>query len=820
MEARIRDPTSRAAMPTRRRPAGSRSRHGRPRRPLCRTVGDTHLRVFTEADPGESRLALLVQRRFVEHRRPRRVAREAARCRARGRRPASVFTPPKHRALATRRPREHTSGGGSISKLLATLAAAVVAATLSAPAKAANAFRFADPSGDGRSALDVTAVDVANDDAGLLTFAITTAGAPSPAAGTVFRVLVDVDGNPDTGPWGADFELVADGGSLAIRAWNGTAWEKHVPRTTPTVTWSNGPVITVDRAELGAPDAFGFWVEAARTTRGETPSDRAPDTATWSYDIVAPDADGDRVPDAGDNCPYISNRQFDTDGDGLGNECDGAPFPLDERSPVVEALPSGVTPAGVAYLRYRLWEDSRATSERVRIVIAGRTRAVLNVPLAQLDDGATYETLWRVPRDTTGTASFCVRASDTAGNVSQLRCAPLSLMAVPASAAAAVASSAVPDGTLSIGGRRKFVLGLSNGPALGAKTPSGEDALAEVIEGGINLFRIGPSTRGWSDADIAEIQRWSAAVARLGAHLWVSLRDLGLATPGSPEAADLRRVVEALRHSPGLGLWRGMDEPWWIRWPASALTYAYETVRSLDPAHPMLTVQAPRGTRWDLEAYSAATDAHGINAYPVTFRTRDPQLHIVGQWTAMVRSVTPSNAVVTTLQICSSGSVDPIGSGAYVLPTLRQERYMAYDAIVNGARGLVFFGGGNSRCMVPADVPYAWNWTFWRTVLRPLLAEIGPAAPLQRALLGRRLPLRLRVNDPGTQVDVRAGGPGELWVIAARHGAGKKQVRIAGLPGWAQKASVYREPRTLRTRNGVIVDRFAQWDVHVYRFTR
>ena len=691
---------------------------------------------------------------------------------------------------------------------------------LASPAAATNAARFTDPPADARGGSDVASVEVTNDDAGVVTFAITMPDQPRPVPGSVVRVLIDLDRNAETGPSGADFELSVDAGSLELRSWSGPFWEKHVPRTTPSVTWSNGPVIAVDRTELGAPNAFAFWVETGTTARRDASTDRAPDAGSWAYDVVAPDADGDSFPDAGDNCPYMSNRQFDTDGDGVGNECDALPFPLDQQSPEVEALPSGVTPGRIARLRYRLWEDSRATGERVRIVVAGRTRAVLSVPLTPIDDGVTYETLWPVPPRTTGTASFCVEAKDPAENLSPVRCAPLSLASVPASGTASLSGSAAPDGTLSVGGRTRFVLGLSNGPAPGAETPWGEDGLAEVVRGGINLFRIGPSFRSWGENDIAEIERYGNTLAALGAHMWVSLRDLALATPGSPEAAKLRRVVEALRRNPGLGLWRGLDEPWWLRWPAPALTYAYRTVRSLDPAHPMLTIQAPRGTRWDLEAYSAATDAHGVNAYPVTYGTRDPRLHIVGEWTAMMRSVTPSNAVVTTLQICSSGAYDPSGSGGYVIPTFRQERYMAYDAIINGARGLIFFGGGNRRCFTPADDPYSWNWTFWRTVLQPLLAELGPRTPLNRALLARRVPLRLRLSDPGTQVDVRSPRDGELWVIAARHGTGTKNVRISGLPGWAKRAIVYREPRALRARNGAIVDRLAQWDVRVYRFTR
>ena len=46
--------------------------------------------------------------------------------------------------------------------------------------------------------------------------------------------------------------------------------------------------------------------------------------------------------------------------------------------------------------------------------------------------------------------------------------------------------------------------------------------------------------------------------------------------------------------------------------------------------------------------------------------------------------ITPSRNVWTTLQICHSGSFD--ANGNFVLPTLVQERYMIYDAIINGAR--------------------------------------------------------------------------------------------------------------------------------------
>jgi hypothetical protein len=38
-----------------------------------------------------------------------------------------------------------------------------------------------------------------------------------------------------------------------------------------------------------------------------------------------------------------------------------------------------------------------------------------------------------------------------------------------------------------------------------------------------------------------------------------------------------------------------------------------------------------------------------------------------------------------------------------VLPTFQQERYMAYDAILNGARALTFFGGNQPGCFSGTD---------------------------------------------------------------------------------------------------------------------
>ena len=53
---------------------------------------------------------------------------------------------------------------------------------------------------------------------------------------------------------------------------------------------------------------------------------------------------------------------------------------------------------------------------------------------------------------------------------------------------------------------------------------------------------------------------------------------------------------------------------------------------------------------------------------------------------------------------------------------------MAYQAIVHGARGLIFFGGHLTEVCTPDDAKAGWNWTFWRQVLRPLVHELSPSS--------------------------------------------------------------------------------------------
>ena len=398
--------------------------------------------------------------------------------------------------------------------------------------------------------------------------------------------------------------------------------------------------------------------------------------------------------------------------------------------------------------------------------------------------------------------------------------AVVALAGVSATAATAAPTTTDSRGTILVNGVKTFPIGLSRPPALDGATPWGTHALTEVTSAGVTLLRVDPRGGSWSPEALADARAWNAAAAARGAHTWVNLRELTTASPESREEEMLKDVVGTLKDDQGFGMWKGADEPWWMGVGPERLQHAYATAKALDPEHAWVTIQAPRGRPWDLAPYSSLTDLHGVDIYPVDYRFPDPQLHAVGKWTRTIRSVTPKQGVFMTLQICFSGSDDPAGSGAYVLPTKRQQRYMIYDAIINGARALNFFGGHYRECLSGADVEAGWNWTFWNTVLRGLVLEIGPRSAFYPALLTPGTDRPLWASDATTQLRSRQVGTRDLWVIAARHGAGTKRVTIRGLPRSLRSGTVYTERRSVRVRNGSFTDTFGRWAVHVYRFRR
>jgi hypothetical protein len=382
------------------------------------------------------------------------------------------------------------------------------------------------------------------------------------------------------------------------------------------------------------------------------------------------------------------------------------------------------------------------------------------------------------------------------------------------------------DGVLVVNGQKILPIGFSNGPPPDGRTPDGRHAFSEIKDAGGTFFRTGVrGTEQWGPPAIEQEQILMDAAAQYGLYCWPRLRELSSLEPGNTQKELLlRQVIERFKNHPGLLLWKNVDEPQWGGHPAKPMINAYKLIKELDPNHPVGLTQAPRGTIEQLRPYNAAADILLLDIYPIGYPPGkhsllpNKEISMVGDYTKFIQQVAGDKPVWMVLQIAWSGVVKP--GKTLRFPTFAQERFMTYQALINGARGLIYFGGNVEQAMTPEDARLGWNWTFWRRVLRPVLEEVGNNSPLVPALVApdSNLPVRVRGADD-VEFCVRQAG-GNVYILACKREGDTVEVEFSGLPDWAGQGQVmYESPRTVQAKDGKFTDWFAPFDVHVYCFS-
>jgi hypothetical protein len=410
-------------------------------------------------------------------------------------------------------------------------------------------------------------------------------------------------------------------------------------------------------------------------------------------------------------------------------------------------------------------------------------------------------------------------------------------------------------GSLVLNGQKLFPLGLSDPPPLGSAAPGGNDAWAEIASAGANFIRAGRSNWNLQQVD-QQVGQERARMDHAGAHhllCWPRLTEAAGNLPpaaNSPAEQLLVRIVNGLKDHPALGAWKGVDEPANPNRPApvaaAGLVRAYDRLKQLDGDHPVVITQAPLGPVDGLVRYRPAFDITGADIYPVAYPPGEhsdlpnKDISVVGDVTRKMVEAAGTKPVWMTLQIAWSGILPRQQRPDLVprFPTLHEERFMAYQAIVNGARGLVFFGGDLTAVMRPRDAQLGWNWTFWQLVLRPLLIEL--ASPSVRPALVA--PTVGGVQASATDVELTARDDGTfLYVIAVRRsGTLTNRVNITRLPRRRDGTSIaggevvfeYAQSplppptdptkqvfRRISVANDGFTDWFGPHDTHVYRFS-
>jgi len=135
----------------------------------------------------------------------------------------------------------------------------------------------------------------------------------------------------------------------------------------------------------------------------------------------------------------------------------------------------------------------------------------------------------------------------------------------------------------------------------------------------------------------------------------------------------------------------------------SGMVAGYKKMKQVDADHPVWMNHAPRNQMAQLAAFNEGADIVGCDIYPVPFSANvghsdlvERSMVAVGAYTARMQQAAPGKPVWMVLQGFGWADLrkDPGEEVRRELrrPTLQESRFMAYDAIVRGARGILYWG--------------------------------------------------------------------------------------------------------------------------------
>lgn len=374
------------------------------------------------------------------------------------------------------------------------------------------------------------------------------------------------------------------------------------------------------------------------------------------------------------------------------------------------------------------------------------------------------------------------------------------------------------DGTILVNGKRTLIIG----SYYAAKS---ERPFAEMAEAGFNLVRAGSDKESMDKAHAAGVMAWTS----------VGTIDLDKREESASALADR---VNALKDYPALAFIETVDEPAWTwmeaeaRVPWQAFAEGYGVIKEADPNHLLYMNHAPTNLVKTMKPYNAGTDIVACDIYPVNPGGIMPMFalfpdglqgdlnneHIsqVGEYVDKMRKVTgPDRPLFMVLQafawemLTGEKGVTERREEKVVYPTYAQSRFMAFQSLVKGANGIIYWGSGYMP--QPSQA-----WTDIKRVVREVADLAGPLAERDAAVTVEADYYELGHSvDDGVQVLAKEY-EGKLYLFTCNADKNRCKAALSGLGDWAT-CTVLNEDRTLPLEEGAFTDTWRRFDVHVYQ---
>ena len=372
-----------------------------------------------------------------------------------------------------------------------------------------------------------------------------------------------------------------------------------------------------------------------------------------------------------------------------------------------------------------------------------------------------------------------------------------------------------PDGMLVIRGKRTFIIGTYS-------LPDTTDPFGVLAQEGYNYVRVAPERKMLDGAQAHGLMTWITTGSLRADHV-------------AEDSMRIRELVTRFKDHPALLCWEMEDEPAFTwhsakpRIPSDPLIRTARLIKRTDPDHLIYTNHAPVNLVSTLRAYNPSTDIVACDIYPViphgilpTYALfpdglqgdlLNPYISQVGEYTEKMKKVAGhKKPVFMVLQAFAWEMLkkpeerDP---AMILYPTRDQARFMAFDAIVHGATGLIWWGSHYT----PADASF-------RKDLESVTREL---ASLQEILSARNtdLPFITTYHEMGHSVDagierIVKKVNGTIYLITVNSDKNPVKVSLSGLNPF-RSATVMGEDRTVPVEKGILTDSYKPFDIHMYK---
>ncbi len=369
------------------------------------------------------------------------------------------------------------------------------------------------------------------------------------------------------------------------------------------------------------------------------------------------------------------------------------------------------------------------------------------------------------------------------------------------------------DGMLVINGKRTFIIGSYYLPKTNAP-------FKELSVNGYNYIHVNADQQ---QLDLAQSN---------GLRTWLSTGSIK--NNDQKDIARITELVTKFRNHPSLLFWEMEDEPAFTwnsaepRIKPEPLLETYRLIKKNDAEHLVITNHGPVNLISTLQKYNPSTDVVACDIYPVIPAGIKPDyaLHPDGlQGDLLNTSISQVGEFVDKMKKVSAGT-KPVfmvlqGFAWEILkpetqrdkqmikyPTWEESRFMAFDAIVHGATGIIYWGTD----FTPQPSAFISD-------LNRVTKEL---AGLQEVISAKteKLTVETEYHELGYSVDagiefIAKRANGKLFLISVNSDKNPVKITFSNLNKF-KTAKVLSESRILDLKNGKLNDNYKPFEVHIY----